>query len=387
MRIKNKILISILVVGVFASIPAISQAANRYWVGGTGNWSATSSWAATSGGAGGETVPTSGDNVIFDSLSNATDYTATMNVTANSADFTVGAPLAGKVTLAGTSTLNIYGSVNLSGGTAGITVTRNAPLNFRATTTGKTITLNGVLIEPSSISFDGVGGGWTFQDDIPTAPNLTFYLKNGSLNTNSKTITRITRFSSNYSSTRSLTLGNSTITITGTGTGWNFATVTGLTFDAGGSTIKMNSFGTDNDDFVGGGLTYNNVWSSGTAGAGAVTISGNNTFNDLKINAGRKFKFTDGTTQTVSSFTAIGESGNQITLTGTGTGGWTISDSTGTNSVSYNTISYSTATGGATWNAFTANGNVDGGNNSGWIFTAPPPTTPTRQIKGVGISR
>jgi len=25
----------------------------------------------------------------------------------------------------------------------------------------------------------------------------------------------------------------------------------------------------------------------------------------------------------------------------------------------------------ATWNAFTSDGNVDGGGNSGWIFTAP----------------
>ena len=42
-------------------------AADRYWVGGTaGNWSATSSWSATSGGASGVSAPGSNDAVFFD---------------------------------------------------------------------------------------------------------------------------------------------------------------------------------------------------------------------------------------------------------------------------------------------------------------------------------
>jgi hypothetical protein len=45
--------------------------ANRYWVGGTGTWDniAGSKWAATSGGAGGQSVPTSADAVFFDANS------------------------------------------------------------------------------------------------------------------------------------------------------------------------------------------------------------------------------------------------------------------------------------------------------------------------------
>ena len=41
--------------------------ANRYWVGGTGTWDAsnTTNWSATSGGAGGASVPTSADDVYF----------------------------------------------------------------------------------------------------------------------------------------------------------------------------------------------------------------------------------------------------------------------------------------------------------------------------------
>ena len=41
--------------------------ADRYWVGGTGIWSAinTANWSDSSGGAGGFSVPTSTDNVFF----------------------------------------------------------------------------------------------------------------------------------------------------------------------------------------------------------------------------------------------------------------------------------------------------------------------------------
>ena len=43
--------------------------ANRYWVGGSGAWdnTNTTNWSASSGGSGGASVPTSTDNVFFDS--------------------------------------------------------------------------------------------------------------------------------------------------------------------------------------------------------------------------------------------------------------------------------------------------------------------------------
>lgn len=47
--------------------------ADRYWVGGNGTWSATNTtnWSSTSGGSGGASVPTSSDNVVFDTSSNS----------------------------------------------------------------------------------------------------------------------------------------------------------------------------------------------------------------------------------------------------------------------------------------------------------------------------
>src|SRR3954468_15865291 len=48
--------------------------ASRYWVGGTATWDATagSKWALTSGGAGGQAVPTAADDVFFTNLSTGT---------------------------------------------------------------------------------------------------------------------------------------------------------------------------------------------------------------------------------------------------------------------------------------------------------------------------
>src|SRR3989304_375864 len=43
--------------------------ANRYWIGGTGNWNDTAHWSETSGGAGGAVIPTSSDDVFFDANS------------------------------------------------------------------------------------------------------------------------------------------------------------------------------------------------------------------------------------------------------------------------------------------------------------------------------
>jgi hypothetical protein len=64
--------------------------ANRYWVGGTGNWNSTTKWSTSSGGASGASVPTAADNAIFDDNSNttATHYTATVTDNATCANLT-----------------------------------------------------------------------------------------------------------------------------------------------------------------------------------------------------------------------------------------------------------------------------------------------------------
>jgi hypothetical protein len=78
-------------------------------------------------------------------------------------------------------------------------------------------------------------------------------------------------------------------------------------------------------------------------------------------------KLAAGTTSTVGSFVTSGTNQKFLQSSTDGTQA-TISDASGTNSVSYLTIQDSNATGGAIFQAFTSNQNVDAGNNTGWVF-------------------
>ena len=100
--------------------------ADRYWVGGTATWDATAGtkWAATSGGAGGASVPTSADDVFFDANSGTGTVTVSGSRDCNNITFT---GFAG--TLTGTSTPTIFftGNVVIS---TGMTITANT-VTFR----------------------------------------------------------------------------------------------------------------------------------------------------------------------------------------------------------------------------------------------------------------
>lgn len=105
-------------------------------------------------------------------------------------------------------------------------------------------------------------------------------------------------------------------------------------------------------------------------------IGGTFAFQDaLTQGSTRAFTITNGTVQlragvtsTVGSFATTGTTQKflQSTLAGSRA---TLSQASGTVSVSYLTIKDINATGGATWNSFTTNNNVNAGNNLGWDFS------------------
>jgi hypothetical protein len=197
--------------------------ADRYWVGGSGTWSAasTTNWAASSGGASGASAPTTADNVIFDNNSNVGTGIFTVTVSAASClsmSFGTGASaLDGVMTLAGTTGLTIAGSLTLP--TTNLTITYTGTITFSATTS-QTITTNGYNLD-SPIIFNGVGGTWALQDNLTTGITRTVTLTNGTLNLNDKTLTT-GLFNSNNSNDRTIGFGVGNITITGaSGTIWN----------------------------------------------------------------------------------------------------------------------------------------------------------------------
>jgi hypothetical protein len=340
--------------------------ASRFWVGGTGNWDAstTTHWSATSGGAGGASVPTSSDTVTFNSSSNATAYTVTVTATANCSDLTIGNPASGAITFAGSSALNIYGSLSIA---SGITRTFTGAIAFLATTTGKTITTNAVGLA-SAASFGGVGGEWTLQDAWTNTS--TFAVTAGTFVANNFNVTNGSATSTG-SSTRTMTLGSGMWTMTSA----SAFTLSGsnLTFNCNTSTIKFTDTSNTAITFAGLSKTFYNIWFARGGSTASLTISGSNTFNDFEDTgtAAHSILFTGGTTQTVTTFTVSGSTGNLVTINSTTTGTHTLTKSGGgTITCTYVNVQHSIATPANTWYATT--GSVSNQSTttvgSGWIF-------------------
>jgi hypothetical protein len=338
----------------------------RYWVGGAGTWdtSDTTHWSASSGGAGGASVPTAGEDVIFDQ---ATTYTVTLagNVFCN--DFTISAGLVSFSVPSGFTDITVSGSMLVASGTVG-TWSQFSGAIFTATTS-KTISTNNINI--CGIDLDGVGGTWTLGSAFTsTSVNGGINLVNGTFSTSSSNYAvTIREFTSSNSNTRTLNLNASTFTITSTS--WTCTTSTNLTVSGSGATVTMTSGSAKT--FAGGGANWGAI-TLDQGGAGRLTISGSNTFanisNSYNATAATSIRFTSGTTQTVTSFTAEGLSGKHLTIDSTTPGtAATLSKASGTVSVDFIIIQDSTATGGATWNAGSYSTNVSG--NTGWVFASP----------------
>lgn len=331
--------------------------ASRFWVGGTGNWDAstTTNWSATSGGAGGASVPTSSDSVTFDSASNGTDYTVTITATANCLSLTVGAPATGKITLAGTSTLNVFGSVNMSGGTAGITLTWSGILTMKPTGTNTaTIASNGIAWQ-GTMSIDSSNGATTTHADaFDNSAGNQIIIFNGIWTTNNQTIT--CKLVNINTGTKTINLGSSTVVLTGGG--WSVAADTGFTLNAGTSTLKWT-------DSTNGGLTatlgnsktYYNMWFDRGASTGTITFQNNTwSMNELKDTGtgAHTLTFNSFRTYSFNSFVVSGNAGNLITLDSSGGGpGVIFTSPSGTINCDYLSVSNVWVGGGATWNGGT----------------------------------
>jgi hypothetical protein len=183
--------------------------------------------------------------------------------------------------------------------------------------------------------------------------------------------------SSSNSNTRTIAVGSGTWTLAGSGTAWNASTSTNLTV-TGTGTISLTSASAKT--FGGGGASYSSI-TLNQGGAGTLTISGNNTFanitNTYKATGATSIGFGT-TTQRVGSFTAAGEAGRVLTLTGTSAA------SPATLVLTSGTVTapdYLTITGIRAYDLNTtwyAGANSTNNGSLGWLFeSAPPPVVTT----------
>lgn len=318
----------------------------------------------------GATGATESNVVDFNVTAGSDQWTATANNSVRNLNFT---GFSGVTGLFGAGF--IYGNLTLSP-TQTVTASSNAT-TFAATSGTKTITTNGVAIDRPLV-FQGVGGTWSLQDALTLGATRALGLFAGTLNTNGYAVScgRFNASDSGATGNRTLNLGATSFTAVGTSTAtmsWQIETTTyTFTLNAGTSTIYMAEAysGLSTQDFIGGGKTYYNVVYSGGE---ASTIYGSNTFNSISNSTQPlALSFEAGTTQTFNQFNVSGTSGNLVTLASATPGSqWSLAKNIGTKVlVSYCSITDSAATPTGYWFAPTSQGNVDGGNNTGWNFAA-----------------
>lgn len=270
-----------------------------YWnLAGTQNWSATA-WAPGSGGTPAvNNFPLAQDTAVFDNTGSV--GTVTMNANWNIGTISAGSRTSAW-TLDGGSTPTVYGDVTYG---SGLTASFTGGYTFSGRGTQTFITAGKSVINPLTVNKPA--GTFQHGDAYTGTGNIVVTL--GNYTTQNYNINAPGILSSN-TNTRSITLGTSTVTATGTGP-INFANPTGLTFSGASSTILSSNAG--NRTFSGGGQTFGTVTVTGGTTASLTAITGSNTFGTLSNTAYTQLRFDSGATQTVSTFTFTGASGNVV---------------------------------------------------------------------------
>ena len=359
--------------------------ASRFWVGGTGTWDAadTTHWSATSGGAGGASVPTSSDNVFFNASSGGGTATigSGVNVFSLSLDFT---GYTGTLSHPNSSNLFVYDSLTMSSGMT------YAPSNVSGTqiylfsSTGThTITTNGIRLSKLYIGTTGGGGSATYNmQSALSIGNLS--INSGTFNTNNYgvTLSGDTGFSqfistgSTGGSMATVNLGTSTINVIASGFGG--AATVGLN-SSGSRTVNVNgSSATFNLSIGGSGGPQSQFYVSSSGYIGTVNVNSTaqplsfSNFADTKItnfnlnNAGNAsgVQFKSGSTTSISNWTNNGSAGSANTITSLTPGSQATVVNTGSGSFTLNYVNVKDINASGAWVKGT--GFVDSGNNQGF---------------------
>ncbi|MGI4875111.1 MAG: hypothetical protein ACRYFX_28485 [Janthinobacterium lividum] len=377
--------------GSNAGITITPPVARRlYWVGNSGSWSQSEHWALSSGGASGNCGPSFVDEVVVDanSYTSATPtspWTLTIDVAAATCKSIDCSAATNNLTLSSVSgnQLSVYGSVAwASASPANMTLALAGGLAIVGTNTSSTITSNGQTLG-STLTINTTGGTVALGDDFLSSSTIT--QATGTLSTNGNKVS-VTGFTTTGNANKVLNLGASTVIVNGSS--WNMGTPTnnGFTINPGTSNINLT-----NVNFTGGNQAYYNVSLNSTSTT--LTVSGNNTFNNLQpivstnitgsntingtltFTAGRTYIFTTATTTTFgssASLVSVGTSSSPVTLQSSANGTtFTWTKASGGICADYTYIRDSKATGGAYFEAG-RNGANNQGNNPGWSFGFVP---------------
>lgn len=269
--------------------------ANRYWIGGSGNWSNTAHWSATSGGTGGATVPTSADAVFFNSSSfSSTGQIVHLDAVVNCLSMNWTGSLYFP-TLEGENGSHIYVNSN----TTFITnmYITGSGWDFKIVTYGGTANIDFANISmQANVSVNGAdsSGIINFTNGFTTTGNITIY--NGTTNFSNGIVISCAKFTSNNTAnTRIINMNSSSVTITDQ----LYFNSTNLTFSCGTSTITLS--GSSSQYFA--GQTYYGLILQNT-----VTFLDVFNCTNLTLSAGKTYSFLADSTYNVTTLNGNGSS-------------------------------------------------------------------------------
>jgi hypothetical protein len=336
--------------------------ANRFWVGGTGTWDTTNTanWSATSGGAGGVSVPVSIDAVYFDA--NSGGGTVTLGADGacgiiNLAAFTGVVDFvntykivcaSGGTTIVSAGTGGIFSNgprfdLTFSGGSGTRTISAAQAEAFVASfyITAGTDTISGIG-GAKTVNFTGFAGTWAGNSVVrgdliistgmtitSSANNIWFAATSGTqkITTNGKLFDCLVNFgfanaglatyelqdNMTVGSTRASTLWNGTLNLN------NLTLSTGL-FVGIGTRTRSITFGTGNITTTGSGTVWNTATLTGFSRTGTPTVNiSNNSATAATVSTGAMtaaqaldFNYTTGTytlTDTASVYRSVNFTG------------------------------------------------------------------------------
>lgn len=363
-----------------------------YWVGGTGNWGDQSHWSLSSGGSGGECVPTLRDDVIFDSNSFSAPGQEVQGQELNAyycrnVTWEDGIPNP----IFNLNRLYCHGSAVFS------TNMTNQVQHFHMSGMNLQNTrFNGQAFQ--NVYIDG-DGSYTFLDDLEAEQLI---LRSGSLNTNGQFLTLGRLLMENEHTAFHLELGSSSIMITEPGQ-LGFFEIYSLetpfgsntTINPGTSVIELTH--SEAGARFSGGIVLNNVVFSGTDGqlnichqensssinnpayfnlleiGGDAIIKGYHNIDSLLLAPGKSYRLEYDVTQTVNDYLLVlGNNCNPIELFSTLPGvPATIASANAEVIGDFIQMQDQVATGGATFYAGTHSTDI-GGSNQGWLFESSP---------------
>ncbi len=301
-----------------------------YWVGDTGDWHDPSHWSLISGGAGGECIPTSIDDVIIDGnafSANSPEITSLSNKESYCHDITWTAEVPADARF-NILQLNIYGSILLE-----------QPVEWLVGTTQfrgaeeETITSTGSFL--GQVIFNGKGR-YTLQDEFRA--DLIRHLL-GTIHTNDQKVTAMNYIANSLTNPRQLILGNSEILLTGENENNNILTFTvtgeGLEIIPGNAQIEFSNEKTgirldyplELHDVIFSNPNSTARVNSAEGSFHSITFFGNgllyglNATDSLICAAGKSYQFESDATQTINKYwQIIGNNCTPIELSATSIG-------------------------------------------------------------------